>query len=118
MLKWLKDALVQQLVREIRINAERYEIIINLLRDQNRAITNLNRKVNEQMSELADAVQSIKDDVVRIGDGVKSVLALLTQPNPDVTSAIAALKEADAGLDAAADSMDAVLNPTPTEPPV
>lgn len=75
------------------------------------AINNLNRKVDELMSELSDAVGSIKDDVTRIGDGVKKVLDLLTQPNPDVTNAVAALKEADAGLDAAADAMDAVINP-------
>lgn len=73
-------------------------------------------KVNSQMSELNDAVQSIKDDVVRIGSGVKGVLALLTQPTPDVTNAVAALKEADAGLDAAAEAMEAALNP-PAAPP-
>lgn len=69
------------------------------------------RKVLTGMSELSDAVQAIKDDVVRIGADVKAVLDKLQQPNPDVTGAVAALKEADAGLDAAADAMDAVLNP-------
>ena len=63
------------------------------------------------MSELSDAVQAIKDDVVRIGAGVKAVLELLKQPNPDVAAAVAALTEADAGLDAAADAMDAALTP-------
>ena len=67
------------------------------------------------MSELSDAVQSIKDDVVRIGDGVKRVLALLQQPTPDVAAAVEALKNADAGLDAAAEAMEAAL--PPAEPP-
>lgn len=75
----------------------------------------LNQKELEKlMSELSDAVQSIKDDVVRIGDGVKKVLDLLQQPNPDVAAAVTALQEADAGLDAAAEAMEAAL---PTEPP-
>jgi hypothetical protein len=64
-----------------------------------------------KMSELSDAVQSIKDDVVRIGAGVKAVLDLLQKPNPDVSAAIEALKNADAGLDAAADAMEAALPP-------
>lgn len=67
------------------------------------------------MSELSDAVQSIKDDVARIGAGVKSVLGLLQQPNPDVSAAVEALKNADAGLDAAAEAMEAAL-PTPSSP--
>lgn len=75
------------------------------------AINNLDRKVESKMSELSDAVQSIKDDVVRIDTGVKAVIAKLEQPNPDVANAVAALKEADAGLDAAATAMEAVLNP-------
>jgi hypothetical protein len=69
-----------------------------------------------KMSEISDAVQLIKDDVVRIGAGVKSVLELLQQPNPDVTAAVEALKNADAGLDAAAEALEAAL-PAPTEPP-
>lgn len=63
------------------------------------------------MSEFTDAVQAIKDDVVRIGAGVKAIIDKLQQPNPDVAAATAALKEADAGLNAVADSMDAALSP-------
>lgn len=69
------------------------------------------RRLEQLMSELTDAVGSIKDDVVRISDDVKKVLDLLQQPNPDVASAVTALKEADAGLDAAAEAMEAVINP-------
>lgn len=78
-------------------------------------IQNLDGKVDETMTELSDAVGAIKDDVVRIGNGVKDVLDLLTKPSPDVTAATAALKEADAGLDAAAEAMEAVLNPPAPE---
>lgn len=68
------------------------------------------------MSELSDAVQAIKDDVIRIGDGVKKVLDLLQQPTPDVAGAVAALTEADKGLDAAAEAMEAAVQ-APAEPP-
>lgn len=85
------------------------------LRKLSRNLLNLERKVDKKMSELTDAVQSIKDDVVRIGSVVKAVLAKLQEPNPDVATATAALKEADAGLDAAAEAIEAVINP-PTPP--
>ena len=94
----------------------RFEILDGRLIDVQDRLRKLNRKVEEYMSEFTDAVQAIKDDVVRIGDGVKAVLAKLQEPNPDVVSATAALKEADAGLDAAAEAMEAVINP-PTPAP-
>lgn len=68
------------------------------------------------MSELSEAVQSIKDDVVRIGAGVKSVLGLLQQPTPDVAAAVEALKAADAGLDEAAQAMENAPSPAPLPP--
>lgn len=71
------------------------------------------RRLEKLMSELSDAVASIKDDVVRIGDGVKKVLDLLQQPSPDVAAAVAALKDADTGLDSAAAAMEAVIPPEP-----
>lgn len=83
----------------------------DIMMRESETIINTQKEILKKMSELSDAVQSIKDDVVRIGDGVKAVLALLTQPNPDVTAAVEALKNADAGLDAAADAMEAVINP-------
>ena len=89
-----------------------FELLDGRLVDIQGRLKTLSRKVDERMSELSDAVQSIKDDVTRIGDGVKAVLDKLQQPSPDVAGAVAALKEADAGLDAAADAMEAALNPT------
>ena len=71
-------------------------------------------RIERIMSELNDAVQAVADDVTRIGTDVKAVLDLLSKPNPDVEAAVAKLKEIDAGLDAAAEAMEAVAPPTPT----
>ena len=71
-------------------------------------------RIERIMSELTDVTQAVADDMRRIGTDVKAVLDLLSKPNPDVAAVIATLKEVDAGLDAAADAMEAVIPPAPT----
>jgi len=100
-----------------RTKADRqFEILDGRLRDVQGRLKLLSRKVDQKMSELTDAVQAVVDDVKRVGDGVDKVLALLTQPNPDVAAAVEQLKAVDAGFDSIAEKLEAVgTTPTPTE---
>lgn len=133
MLKWLKDAVVQQLVAEVRRNAQRFDTIIELLREQTKTLSglglmperleiihglifDLTRKVEQQMSELSDAVAAIANDVTELQAAQQRVIDLLTKPNPDVQSAVAALQNADAGFDAVRDALNAA-GATPSEAP-
>lgn len=70
------------------------------------------------MSELSDAVAAIANDVTELQAAGQRIIGLLTQPNPDVTAAVEALKTADAGFDAIRDSLNAAGQPPPVEPPV
>lgn len=71
------------------------------------------RKVRKTMSELSDAVSAIGNDVGELQAAVQRVLDLLTQPNPDVAAAVAALQNADAAFDAIRDSLNAAGSKSP-----
>lgn len=84
-----------------------FELLDGRLIDIQGRLETLSRKVDENMSELSDAVQAISNDVGELQTAVQRVLDLLNQPNPDVASAVAALQNADAGFDAIRDSLNA-----------
>lgn len=98
-----------------------HELLDRRLIDLAGRIKLLDRKVTKRMSELSDAVAAIANDVTELQAASKRVLDLLTQPNPDVQSAVAALQNADAGFDAIRDSLNAAggasttPEPAPTE---
>ena len=83
-----------------------------------KSLQRIERKVDEKMSELSDAVAAIGNDVTELQAAGQRVIDLLTQPNPDVKAAVDALKTADAGFDAIRDSLNAAgTAPEPTPEP-
>lgn len=65
------------------------------------------------MSALSDAVASVAADQKEIAADVDKVLAILSQPNPDVDAAVAALKGVKDSQDASAKALEAVIPPAP-----
>ena len=78
------------------------------------AIISTIRRMEQKMSELSNAVAAIANDVTELQAAVQRVIDLLSQPNPDVTAAVAALQAADASFDTLRDSLNAAG--TPVEP--
>jgi methyl-accepting chemotaxis protein len=70
------------------------------------------KEILKQMSELSDSVAAIANDVTELQAAGQRVIDLLTQPNPDVAAAVAALQAADAGFDAIRDSLNAAGQPS------
>jgi chromosome segregation ATPase len=77
-----------------------FELLDKRLINLHDQIATLQRKVECGMSELSDAVKSVADDVSELQAAQQRVIDLLNRPNPDVSAAIAALQNADAGFDA------------------
>lgn len=73
------------------------------------------RRVETTMSELSDAVAAIATDITELQTASQRVIDLLTQPNPDVSAAVAALQNADAAFDGIRDALNAAG--TTPEPP-
>lgn len=69
------------------------------------------------MSDLSDATAAIANDVTELQAAQKRVIDLLTQPNPDVDAAVAALRTADTGFDAIRDALNAAGTTPPETPP-
>lgn len=69
------------------------------------------------MGELADAVAEITNNVTELQAASQRVIDLLSQPDPDVAAAIAALRAADAGFDAVRDGLNAAGGTTAPEEP-
>jgi len=65
------------------------------------------KQLEKKMSELSDAVAEIGKNVGELQAASQRVIDLLTQPNPDVSAAIAALQNADAGFDAVTAALNA-----------
>jgi predicted trehalose synthase len=86
-----------------------------------RGITQLRKEIRATMAAIDDlkaAIGAVADDVTRIGDDVKAVLAKLASSNdPAVQAAADMLKTVDKDLDAAADAMEAAVAPTPAPLP-
>lgn len=84
-----------------------------------RSITQLRKGVRYTVAQLDDlkaAVGAVADDVRRVSDDVKAVIAKLGQPGVDMQAQIDALKSVDTDLQSAAATMETAVTPTP--PPV
>ena len=64
------------------------------------------KEILRKMSEILDAVAAIANDVTELQAASQRVIDLLSQPNPDVAAAVAALQAADAGFDAVRDALN------------
>lgn len=87
----------------------------DLDRERFTQLLHLMRKVDTKMSELSDAVAAIGNDVTELQAAGQRVIDLLTQPNPDVTAAVDALRTADAGFDAIRDALNAAGTAPPSD---
>lgn len=88
MLKWLKDTLVKQLVQEVKQNAARYDKLISVILEQNKAVKTLDRKVEEFMATQEERLQAISTKI----DEVLSDLATLKANNPQIEDEITAIE--------------------------
>lgn len=91
-------------------------LIVNgvLVRDDAGIIENIQQKVHHLMDAGADLSQAIADFQGSITTLIDDVEALLTQPQPNIQAAVAALQGMKTQVDTEAAKVQGVLNPPAT----
>lgn len=129
MLRWLKDALAEQLIAEVRRNAKRYDVIVEMLRAQANVAADLAlvkdelstihglifelKGTSETMSTNIDRIEKeaadLAEDVTQVRtaiEGLNTTISELKTTVADLQTQVAKGQLDQARLDAAAASLE------------